>query len=124
MEKILYSYDDNNPSGLNFFYKFAKEGGLKIVNVNHLEYAKDAETIIINPPSKEFHAREWIKINNYIQENENTRVLFFAPNEPECEIKEFLGNPKNVEYIATQESLMNRSIKWKTLQNLVKEVSK
>ena len=107
-------YDQNTPSVLTEFYLEAQNEGVEMYHADNLNSLKGMEKIIINP-SCIIYKEHWKNIGQFIKNNPESEILFVAPDNLPEEIREFIGIPKNVEYIATSEKQMN----WERLYSLI-----
>lgn len=111
-------YDRNGAiSGLNDFYREAREKGIDLCHADNLEYLKGCKQVIVNPPGIIFED-SWKRIGKYINENPTQEIFLFAPDNTSEEIEKFFGKPENVKNIAQK---INRDINvnWKMLYDLI-----
>jgi hypothetical protein len=110
----IASYDMNGgSSGLSPFYLHAIEQGKRIRDVHKLPPSWNPDMLIINPISS-VRREHWKGIREYLEANEQQKVLLYAPNENEREISQLLGNHPNMEIISSEDPVLTGK-RWERL---------
>jgi hypothetical protein len=109
MEKEINVYDLNCPTSFKWLYQLLEYKGVKVNRLEDLPPTNNSLPIIIVPaiPILKEKNTHWDKIKNYIEKSSKTEILFIDYSDARSELENLIGKDKNVEYLMTQETMMN-----------------
>ena len=118
MNREICVYDLNIPSGFHYCREYLKEKGAEIRHIYDLKYA-NTDCVIINPLCTLFE-KHWEGIKEYVKENKNKTIFFFAPNLHDAQLKKLIGEQENVKYLSTHDDFYSDDLGQKRLDEIVK----